>query len=341
MSEQMNSLERIRAAINFIEADRVPIFPLAHYSTTRVVNMKISEFASNPDSMARALLASYKYFGYDGICPGVDVVVEAEAMGSKTYQPDDGPASVVKPVIQKYEDLYKLKTPNPLKDGRMPVIIKATEIIHKEVGNEACIGSWIIGPMNLASQLRGVEQLMFDIVDSPDFFEELLDFATEVGIIFGKALVDAGSNMISMGEALASPSFINPITYRKFILERQRRVHNELTKYGSETTIIHICGNIKPILYDIASIGAVIDVDWPVDMAEAKKTGVPIRGNIDPSSILLSGSPDQIEEKVRYIMDTSKAGGGLILGSGCDVSPNTPFKNIEAFVQAGIKYGQY
>ncbi len=341
MGAEMTSLERVRAAIRFEETDRVPVFPLIHYAATRVVGMKISEFATNPESMAKAILAAYRRYGYDGVCPGVDVVIEAEALGSQTMQPDDAPACVVKPFIQKYEDLDKLEVPDPYKAGRMPVVIKATEIVAKEIGKEAYIGSWVMGPMNIASQLRGVENLMFDIVDNPSFVERLLDYTTEVTIAYGKALVDAGSNMVSMGEALCSPNFISPKTYRKLVLSREKRAHDELVKYGAETTIVHICGDVRPILKDMASIGAVLDLDWPMDMAEAKAYGAPVRGNIDPARVLLDGTPEIVLEKSREVLETAKAGGGLIFGSGCDVAPDTPAENIDAMVEATQRYGVF
>jgi uroporphyrinogen decarboxylase len=338
MAAQITSLERVRAAIRFEEADRVPVFPLMHYATTRAVGMKISEFASNAESMAKALLAAYRRYGYDGICPGVDVIIEAEALGSETVQPDDAPAFVVKPAIQKYEDLDRLEVPaDPRKTGRMAVVIKATEIVAREVGKEAYIGSWVMGPMNIASQLRGVEQLMFDIADNPAFFEALLDFSTEVSIAFGKALVDAGANMISMGEALCSPNFISPRTYRKYVLSRERRVHEALVKHGAETTLVHICGDVRSILKDAASIGAILDLDWPMDMAEAKKAGAPIRGNLDPARLLLEGSPEEVAAKAKEVLETAKAGGDLIFGTGCDVSPDTPAANIEAMMEAALE----
>jgi len=339
MSAEMTSLERVRAAVRFQEADRVPIFPILHYASTRVIGMKIGEFASNGESMAKALLAAYQRYGYDGICPGVDVVIEGEALGSITKQPEDAPACMVKPKIQKLEDLDDLKIPNPRTDGRMPVVIKATELVAKEVGNTAYISSWVMGPMNIASQLRGVERLMLDFIDNPSFVERLLDFTTEVAIAYGKALIDAGAHSVSMGEAICSPNFISPKIYRKFIVHRQKRAHDELTKYGAESTVLHICGDVRPIIKDMASVGSVLDLDWPMDMAEAKKAGAAIRGNLDPARLLLDGTPEQVKAKSKEVLETAKAGGGLIFGSGCDVSPNTPFANIDAMVEATKIYG--
>ncbi len=339
---EMTGLERVRCALRLEEADKVPVFPLSHYASTRAVDMKINDFATNADSMAEALIGACNKFGYDGVCPGVDVVIEAEACGSQTVQPEDAPAFTVKPVIQDYSDLGALDLPNPLKDGRMPVVVKATEICKKEIGRDIYISSWIMGPMNIASQLRGVETVMFDIVDNPKFFEELLDYSTEVGIVYGKALIDAGANMISAGEALCSPAFINPKMYRKYIVSRQKKLCDELTKYGADGVLIHICGDISPIVKDAASTGTVcLDLDWQMNMADTRDKGnVAVRGNLDPSRVLLEGDEELVLEKAKDVLQ-GKEGGGIILGSGCDVAPDTPLDNLFALVKARELYGKY
>lgn len=344
MAEQMTSLERMRKAVRYEEGDRVPVFPLAHYATTRANGAKIKDFATNGNAMAESLLAALELYGWDGVTPGTDVVIEAEALGSETVQPEDAPAFVVRPRIQVPEDLDALSVPDPHEAGRMPVVIKATEICARAVGDRVYIQSWIMGPMNISSQLRGVEQLMYDTVERPDFFERLLDFATEVAIAYGKALVDAGAHMIGAGEALCSPAFISPATYRKYVVPRQKRLFKELADYGAEATLLHICANIDSILEDAVSTGATaLDLDWQMDMRRAKQVcwgKSAMRGNLDPSRVLLEGTPELVFEKCLEVLQAKK-GGGLILGSGCDVSPDTSKENLMAMVEAAKTHGRF
>jgi uroporphyrinogen decarboxylase len=291
--------------------------------------------------MAKALLASYRRFGYDGIGPGVDVTVEGEALGSAVEQPEDGTAFVVRPVIQSHEDLDRLAVPDPRTAGRMPVVIEATEICAREAGEEACICSWTMGPFNCASQARGVEPLMFDLVEAPDFVHRLLDFCTDVTLSYGRALIDAGARWISLGEAICSPNFISPAMYREFVVPRQRTLIRGLLDHGAEAVVLHVCGRVTPILDDLVSTGAtILDIDWPVDMATVTAR-IPARGNLDPSALLLLGSVDQVAAESRRVIETAGPNLGLILGSGCDVSPDTPAENIDAMVRAAREYGTY
>ena len=223
MSE-MTGYERMNAMLTHQECDRVPVFPIHHYASARVTGISIKKYAQDPKAMADAVIASMRRFGYDALMTGSDVTVEGEACGSEVFQPEEATAYNVRPVVQEYEDLDRLTVPNPLKAGRMPLTVEATAICKREVGKECYISAPVMGPMNTASQLRGVENLLFDIIDNPDFLERLLDFSTDVSIAYACALIDAGADMIQAGEALCSPGMISPAIYRNFILPPASKV---------------------------------------------------------------------------------------------------------------------
>ena len=106
----------------------------------------------------------------------------------------------------------------------MPVIVGATQICAREAGKHAFIGPFMMGPLNCASQLRGVENLMTDTLDRPEFVDALLDFCTTFLIDFGKALIDAGADAVFLGEALCSPDMISPRFYTGTVVPRQQRL---------------------------------------------------------------------------------------------------------------------
>jgi MtaA/CmuA family methyltransferase len=292
--------------------------------------------------MAKAILASGEIFGLDGLLVASDVAVEGEACGSIVKQPENGPAFLVDPVIKSREDLKNLKKPNPMKAARMPVVTEAIRICKKAVGDHIHIASCEMGPMNIAGQLRGIEQLMFDMIDSPDFFEEILDFALAVSIDYGKCHIDAGTDRVMAGEALCSTSMISPDTYRQYIVPRHKLWSKTLKDYGAKYTQLHICGNATPILADIGSTGVdCADIDHQVNMREVKeKGGIVAKGNID-TALLVMGSKEEVLEKSKEVLETAKQGGGLILSSGCDLSPDTPQENLHAMVEASKLYGRY
>lgn len=90
-----------------------------------------------------------------------------------------------------------------------------------------------------------------------------------------------------------------------------------------------------------AQTGAdLIELDAKVDMRVAKeKLGgrAAIIGNLDPSGVLLAGTPEFIEKRSLELIDEVGPGSGFILGSGCEVPPKTPVENILAMVRAARK----
>jgi len=334
----MNGKQRILNTLQMGKCDRVPVFPCAHYFTAAVGGMSIRTFSTDGNKMASALLRGLERFGWDGLNPGSDVAVEGEALGSKLAFPEQAPPYVVKAGLANPDDLESAHLPNPLKDGRMPVVVRATELVVREVGNEVYVMPVIMGPLNCSSQFRGVEDLMMDIVERPEFVERLLDFSTEVVLDYGKALVDAGAHGILIGEALCTPGMISPVTYRS-IVPRQRRLAEGLRKHGAQHVLLHICGDVRRILPIMVEAGAdIFDLDWQVDLAKAKCTCAParitMRGNLDPAAVLLNGRPDEVYRKSVETIRAVGTGGGFILGSGCDVALGTPYENLDAMTAA-------
>lgn len=344
----MNGLQRIRKVLKFEEPDRVPVFPLVHFGTAHVGGVKIKEFATDAKKNADCLISAYKMCEYDGVHPGVDVTIEGEAVGSKVEYPEDNVPFVREPFLT-LANINELEMPDPHKAGRMPMVIESTRMCAQKIGKEAYICSVIMGPMNCASQIRGVEQLMYDFTDRPDFVEELLNFATELEIRFGKALIDAGAHSFIIGEALCSPSFVSPQLYRKYIVPRQRKLISALFHSGAESTFLHICANTSPIMEDFAgNTGTnVVDLDWQVDMAWAKnlastkKAGVSVRGNLNPAGKLFFGTPKDVINECKMLIEKCAKGGRFILGSGCDVNPDSLPNNLKAMMEASKRFGRY
>jgi uroporphyrinogen decarboxylase len=343
----MTGRERIETVLASGIPDRVPVFPNIHFGTARFGGYTIKEFATDGKKNAACLIGAYQEFGYDGVQVGSDVTIEGEAVGSRVGFPPDNIPAVVEPFLLEPR-IDRLKMPDPRRDGRMPVLLESTRIAAKEVGERAFVVSTVMGPLNCAGQIRGVENLMLDFYDRPEFVEELLDFAVEVGSAYGRAQVDAGAQGILIGEALASPSMISPAFFKKFIRERERRLIQALRASGAKNTILHICGDIRRILADCAKTGTnLIDVDWMVDMGEliqneeVRNARITARGNLNPAGVLLSRNPEDVIRESRRLIAANKTSGRFILSAGCNMSPASVPENLRAMVKAVETFGVY
>jgi len=208
--------------------------------------------------------------------------------------------------------------------------LKACELFKQEVGNEIPILGWIEGPMAQMANLRGMDKIMMDLYDQPDFVADLLEFVIAVEKLFALGQIKAGANWIGIGDSAAS--LISPQIYHKLIMPGQKELVDFVHQNGAKTKI-HICGNITNHLESLVQTGAdVIDLDWMVPIEKAVDLLQPnqvVCGNFDPVNVLMNGMPESVFEAAVACIQKGK--GRLILSPGCEVPVNTPLENVAAF----------
>ena len=335
-------LERVRAALRGEPVDHTPIAPILHAMGARLIGVPIGRYASDAAVMARAITAAYGRFGYDGVQLSLGVAAEAEALGAPTAQPEDGLPVVTRPLLEEPADLSRLTVPDVARAGRLGLLAEAVSRVVGAIGREAWVVATLRGPLLMATQLRGVEQFLVDLLERPDWCEDLLRLTTQVGAAYGRVLVGAGAHAIAIGEATSSPDFIAPRLFRERILPHHTALIAALHAAGAEATVMHICGRALPIVGDVAAAGCdVMDIDSQVDPGAAGRVAgdMALRGNIEPAGVLLYGTPALVDERVREALAAAGGNPRFILGSGCDVPPDTPPEHIEALVRAGRRYG--
>lgn len=335
-------LERVRAALGGEYLDHVPIAPILHTTAARLLGVPLGRYAADAALMARAILAAQERFGYDGVQLSLGVAAEAEALGAGVATPEDGMPVVTRPPLLEPEDLARLRLPDLERAGRLTMFAEAVQRVVEAVGREVWVIATIRGPLLMATQLRGVEQMLVDLIERPAWCERLLDLTTQVGIALGGYLARTGAHAVAIGEATCSPDFIAPRMYREFVAARHRTLVAGLHAAGFEATVMHICGRALPIVPDVAATGCdVMDIDAQVAPAAALAVAgerMALRGNVDPASVLRYGRPEDVERAVDGALAGLEGSGRFILGSGCDVPPDTPAENIEALVRAGRRH---
>ncbi len=114
---------------------------------------------------------------------------------------------------------------------------------------------------------------------------------------------------------------------------------------GSVVGGIHNCTRSQQVIDLYPGVGArLLQFGPDVDPAFAKdKVGdrMCLLGNLDPTGILRDGTPEEVEETCRQVIEKAAKGGGFILGSSGSVARFTPMENLEAMVSACEKYGTY
>ncbi|RME84231.1 MAG: hypothetical protein D6775_06100 [Caldilineae bacterium] len=342
----MNSIERVQAAIDLRKPDRVPVDLHNFQPAAAAMGVSMAEVFQDGELLAEAMLRAWQQFGHDMILLENGTACNAQACGVEVIYRDDAAPAAHVPVIKSLEEVDKLQVPDPETAFPMCEIIKATRILAREIGDRVWIcGRADQGPMDLASQLIGMDTLLLEIAlgEKPELIHRLLDFAREVATRYAFALIDAGAHSTSIGEPIAGPDVISPRHYREYAFPHEKRMVDDLKKKG----IIlhnHICGNTIPIIEDFIATGAqVLEIDHKTDLRKAKEAGRGKTCFLGPinTTLMAEGTPEQVEEACREAIEIMAPDSGFILGPGCALGPETPPENIQALVESARKYGVY
>ena len=195
---------------------------------------------------------------------------------------------------------------------------------------------WVEGALAEAADLRGVSTLMMDLHDDPDGVTEVLERCTALAIEFLRPQIEAGADIIGLGDAVGSQ--ISPRMYQRFALPYEQRIFAAVHEMGALTRL-HICGNISKILPYVAQSGAdIIDVDWMVDFGAARQIcgDKAVCGNFDPVAVILQGTPESVRQAVMHSLDLG--GPRSFSMAGCEIPDRTPHANLLAHAQALREY---
>lgn len=333
----MTGLERIVKVLTGEEVERPPLLPMMHTGLAACLGVPLGRFFTDSDAMARVMIDGWRRFGFDGVQLSSGVTGEAEALGAAVEQPADAAPVLKEHLLADLGRLEALRRRDVAGGGRMPLFFETVDRVVREIGDEAFVLATLRGPLVTASQLRGVEEALIDLIERPEVAAEVLAFGVELALQEAEPLLATGAHGLLLGEATCSPNFISPDFYRRLVLPHHKRLVAGLKEIGWRFVGLHICGNIVPILPDMISTGiAFLDVDYQVAAGEAialSNGEVALRGNLDPSSVLRFGSAAKVRQATADLVREVR-GARWIMGSGCDIPPGTPAENIEAMVEA-------
>ena len=340
--DSMTPNERLAAIREGRPIDRLRCVPVLTNTVARVTGMKVSELRSNGKLLADAQIAAYRRFGYDSVRVLTDLYVQPEAMGSKIRVPLDETAHLDRPAISSENEIDRLRPHDPRKDGVLPELLEALWRTRDAIGGEVPVTCGVEGPFTLASLIIGAETLSRWTVRNPKAAHRLLEIAFESCRLLAEAILD-GDGALSITDAMTSSTVISPRHAREFSFQYLKRLVDYVRSRG-KTVSLHICGKTAPIWKDMADTGAAcLSIDNMASLVDAKALvgdQVCLMGNVQPSEVLLQGTPEDVRRAVRQCVaeawDNPK---GFIIASGCSLPTETPFANIDAMLDAAREIG--
>lgn len=329
----MNAYARMEQRLKGEPVDRPPNFDIFMTFAARRTGRPLKEYYVDYRVLVEANLRVVEDFAIDIVQAISDPYRECHDFGAEIDFPDDDMPLNWIPLLAELDDIKRLPRPNPYTGQRMSDRLEAIRLFREQVGGEIPIMGWVEGALAEAADLRNINNIMLDLIEHPAWVEELLEICTEVEIAFARAQVEAGADIIGLGDAVAS--LISPKMYRRFALPYEQRIFAAVHEMGARCRL-HICGNTNRIVDDMVQSGAdIIDLDYMVDMAAAAaKYGdrVSFCGNFDPVSVMLQGTPDEVYAAAQHCM--AIGGPRSFSAAGCEIPMHTPPANLHAQTRA-------
>jgi uroporphyrinogen decarboxylase len=335
----MNGYERIQAALAGRPADCTPVMLHNFMLAARERGVTMRQFREDARVVADCFAAAVERYQYDGVVVDVDTATLAGAAGAPVDFPADEPARCCGARLSNLELVNELPPLDLAKDRRAQVWLAATHLLKERFRGEVFIrGNCDQAPFSLACLMRGPEGWMLDLLDprKEPLIHRLLGYCAEAVKQFVRLMAEAGADMTSNGDSLASPDLIAPAMYRRFALPYESQVITRAHELGLPHAL-HICGNTTRIVSDMVASGAdALELDYKTDVRaahDALKGRAAFIGNLDPAGVLLNGSPQLVAEKTRALMQVFADTPGFILNAGCAIPPGTPAENIRAMIR--------
>lgn len=316
-----------------IDAPVKKAMPILSFPGIQLTCHTVEEMVRDGHLQAVCMEAIAKRFDTGAAFSLMDLSVEAEAFGSPIHYSSNEVPTVTAALIHDEEEAQALQVPE-VGAGRTGECVKGIREVCGMITDRPVLAG-IIGPYSLAGRLLDMTEIMILCYEEPELVETVLEKTTEFLIKYARAFKEAGANGIAIAEPAAG--LLSPALIEEFSTPYVKRICDAV---ADDTFMIlyHNCGNTVPLLDNIKEIGAGgYSFGNAIDLEDALKV-MPgesiVIGNVDPAGIIRNGTPEQIREETLSLMERCGKYPNFVVASGCDIPPNTPLENIEAFFGA-------
>lgn len=340
----MTSIERILAVCTGKIPDRVPFLLASREFSSRQAGMSLLECYTQADRYVDSQVRLVNEFGLDGVydiwcTPAVD-----ELLGAKLEFLSNDSASIPNGSVTCLNDVRMLPKVDPRREGRAPYLLDVVRRLKKAVGDSVAVIAWASSPFRTASMLRGVTDFYRDLKRDPTFARALLDAVYGPCAAYGKALVEAGADIVCSSNPGANMQCISRPYYEEFSHPYTREMFKEIKHHGAKAVMFHTCGKWDDRLDLVVNENIDIIHCDRVDIAgfKARHSGSTVlMGNLRAVEVLLQGTEETVEQAASECLAQGKEGGRYILSADCSVPRDTPAGNVRAMARAVKKYGSY
>ena len=332
----MNKKELYNDLLNGnISKERVFFRPILMHFAARFNNTTYGKFASDYKVLVESNIRAMEYFDTDMVSLISDPYRETSAFGARIKYIDEGVPRCLDQIVKTIDDVRNLPSPDVYKCERTLDRINGADYYQRLLKRTVPVSGWIEGPLAEACDLTGVNEMLICLMTDADFSNFLMDKCMVTARDFAKAQIEAGCDIIGIGDAICSQ--IDKGSYDLYVKDRHRELIAFIHECGASVKL-HICGNVTHLLDSIKELNAdIVDLDWQVDIGHAREIlgiEVVLGGNINPV-LVQDRSEEEVYALSRGLVDEFKDQ-KYLLAAGCEITVLTPPQNLMAMRKASI-----
>ena len=315
---------------------RMPVFCLGLEFHLRREKVTDREARLDVAKMVACQVRAVRDYDEDWAAIFPDDYVEFEPLGLSMRDDEDHPTMPVAYLPFERETLDGFRIPDPHKEMRLPIHLEMLRRLKDELGDSVLVMGRIAAPFSAVGLVYGIEELMIGLISQPDLVKDNVRFFIEHQIAFGKAQLEAGADLLWIGDCCADSAFCSPDHFAEFAFDAAAETAQSLKAAGallvyhtSETSLAHLKKQIQLPVH-------AVNCGEGLCIAQAKEALDPrlcLMGNFDPI-LLRDGSPQQVAQAAEKMIRRNLPGGRYIFNTGEGVMCTSPPANVAAMLDA-------
>jgi len=199
-------------------------------------------------------------------------------------------------------------------------------------------------------QIRGMQRMLEEFATGGEVSRILLQRIAEDNAKAARYAVEGGLDILFTGDDVGTQHgmMMSPESWRDWLKPLLAKVIAAARDVNPEIPVwYHSDGNIEAIVQDLIEIGVtILNPVQPecMDPAELKKRygdRLSFWGCVGTQSTMPWGTPEQVRDTVKHLVQTVGEGGGLVVGPTHVLEPEVPWDNVLALADAVREFGRY
>jgi len=289
---------------------------------SQILNVDLRDYYNDPETFLETQLRMFIYhfnhfkdntYFTNELFIWFGVITELTFFGARIKYYSDREPWLEGNTIKEYEDLDNLEIPDFYNSGLMPRIHKYYEVLQEYADNASgelnvMFPEWVRGPFCVAAHLRGLENILMDIILNPEFVHRLIRFIVDAHKIWNEdrdKFLGIKKNTLKLYDDEVDAPTISPAMYKEFIFPYEK----ELSDYFGEVTYWHSCGKTDDFMEHIKQLNNLKMFHcgpWTSyrKAAEVFEHNTTLDICLDPQKDVIEADKDQMADKLRDIRNS-------------------------------------